>query len=337
MRHERFPGAQDVVQESPAQVAAEFSRHLHALQDGRIRVMPSMVDDLNHEGRIPHDVSKYRRIAGLYMTQETMAAWGGDPTLPGRVDFGHMPYMGLGKDTSQRKVFFGGLHLPFDGRPVELEVAVKRFNPKNFHNAVHEAGMFEHIRGLGLPTLRVLGMLAVPAATAPQAFTITSFERGLDTLDNLNWDDMDMEEKWASVRPAIDMLALLHGNVLFHGDFEFKNVAFGEAERSLYVIDPEYAASLRDVVRPYSDTPDERQVVAQKVSADFASLDISARRHIISPGTDSREMFEDMLEHVYGPYYGAISSHIDSPYQDVLQGAFELVLEKKRQQAYGEQ
>lgn len=324
----------------------QFVEDIAAVHDGRIRALPAFDQALNHEGKllVNENVERYRRISGVYLSETVIEEVGG-PRVP-EIQFTPKPFWRLGRENSRRQVFFGQLAIG-EGESHTIPVAVKPFAPGAFHHATHEAGMFQYMRGEGLPTLEMLGMVAIGVAEgeAPRAYGITRERRGITTLDNTEWKTMPQAERWNRLRPAIETLTTLHGNMLFHGDLEFKNVAFGEEDRptddlSICIVDTEESISLKDLVEPNKDVSRQRLWVAKKMSADFASLSISIAANMIEPEQRERkefeqELFEDMLEHVYGPYYLSIMRS-DSPYKDVLMSAFEMVLEQKRQQAYNE-
>lgn len=312
---------------------ARFTEDLANVHDGRIRRLPSFSDSLNHRGMLPVNVEKYRRMSGVYMTEDMISETGG-PHVP-KLGFEPKPFRRLGRENSRRQVFFGNLELIGNEAVQTVPVAVKPFVPSAFHHTTHEIGMFQFMEAQGIPTLQVLGMVAIKETDAPRAYEITRMKQGITTLDNEGWQQMTHPERWQSMRPAIESLALLHSHMLFHGDMEFKNVAYGEEDRSVCIVDPEEAISLRDRVTPFANIDEERLIVGKKVSADLESLRKSTREFIIGYEHNDPVQFEDLLEHVYGPYYLTIM-RMESPYKAVLLHAFEEVLERKRAQAYGE-
>jgi hypothetical protein len=319
---------------------AQFTEDLTKIYDGRIRELHNYADDLNHQGKVPLNVEKYRRIEGLYLSREVIDELGGR-YVPS-VGFTLKPFRGLGRENSRRKVFFGDLDILGDEQAASLPVAVKPYQPGAFHRCIHEMGMYQYMNNIGLPTLRVLGVLAVNQGKTPRAYVLTHERRGITSLDNVEWKKLSIPERWTRMRPTIETMAILHSKMVFHGDLEFKNVVHGETERSLYIVDPEDSVSLRDVVTPYEDRTDERHEVVRKVSAEFEAVRRSVRDFIApepdvgqpdAASLDEKEEFEDMLEHVFSPYYLAIM-RTDSPYQTILRSAFSTVIEQKRQYAY---
>ncbi|HSH55436.1 MAG TPA: hypothetical protein VK983_01260 [Candidatus Limnocylindrales bacterium] len=317
--------------------AGQFAYGLETLHDGRIRTLPSFDQDLNHQGQIPPlDASKYRSMAGIYLSDEVQMVLGEDACAVESFSFIPKDYLKLGRDNSRRQVFFGQLDIEAEGEVQSIDVAVKPFVPQDFHHATHEVGMLQYIDKKNLPTLDVLGIVMVPQGETPWSYAVTRFESKLATLENLNWRQMDESERWAQLRPAIDTMAALHAEAIFHGDYEFKNVGIGEEVRTTKIIDPEFAVSMREVLTPYANNPDERAAVVRKMSVDFGSLATSVRQYVCDPKTSEREDFDAMLDHVYAPYRAKLLRMEESPYQDVLLGALDEVVEKKRRQAYNE-
>lgn len=316
---------------------AAFERDLTSSYDGRVRVLPPFEDDLKHRGTIPINSDKYFRVERVYLTSEVTASLGTQRVES--IGFQPKPFLLHGREWSQRKVFFGNLNIAHQEQGISMPVAVKPFVPQAFPHATHEMGMYRYMDSLGIPTLQVVGMVAIQGASdkykEPLTYVMTKEHRGLTTLDNVEWKTIDKEERWSRLRPAIDTMAHLHAKMLFHGDLEFKNVAYEEEERAFRVVDPEYMVSLRDVVTPFGNDPLERRRVVQKMSADFGKLFKSVTEMLLDKGTDERAAFESIAIHVYLPYAQEIARS-DSPYVPVLLAAFDEVLEQKRQQAYGE-
>lgn len=319
---------------SAEQLAAdEFVHALVASHSGKVEELPDFSADLNHKGRVAPDADAYHSLKGVYLASEVIHAAGG-PHIP-RLGFALKPFRRAGREDSRRKVFFGNLELQGEEQVQTYPVAVKPFTPQAFDYAIHETGMLQFMRREKLPTLNVLGFVAVKGTPVPRAYALTHEQRGITTLDNTNWRELPIPERWARMRPALDTLVALHSNLLFHGDLKFKNVAYGEEDRSICVVDPEEAVSLRGRVEPFADIPGQRLWVQKKMSADFTSLELSVEKELLGSGLTEKDRFEDMLEYVYDPYFLMIMKG-DSPYKTVLMGAFEDMLEQKRQIAWGE-
>lgn len=299
---------------------------------GRTYVLPNFTDSLDHNGRIPLDTSRYRRMNGVYFSPETQEAWGGDPYAPETVEFEPRPFRGHGREQSRRKVFFGDLRVTSPDEDVVIPVAVKPFAPQAFHYATQELGMLGHIRNEGIATLQVIGMLAVPNGVEPPLAYVITREEPITTLDNTNWQSMSEEERWAALHPAVELAAELHSHVIMHGDFETRNVPVREGRKSPMAVDTERSVSLRDGVTPYRELPRETRLLADSVSADFAALSKSVKDSICQPGSTPLQLFEGMLEHVYEPYQERLE-HIDSPYQAALLDASKLVIKDKHTSA----
>lgn len=313
-----------------------FGHDLEILQDGRLRTLPAFDQTIDHTGKIPTDVSRYERMAGLYLSDEATSIWDGDRDVD-NIEFTPRPWRRIGRETSRREVFFGDFSVPVDEEPVRIPVAVKPFLPDAFHLATHETGMYQYFDQLEVPSFEVLGMLVSPSGYGkpPRSYVITAFEPGIQSLENTDWREMTPEERWGGLKPANDTLSTIHSHAVSHGDFELKNVVVGEEDQAIFVADPEYSVSFRDMLTPYESNPSEVAQVVRKMSVDLSALCKSVDARLCDSGATDAEKFEDTLEFVYGPYYANLCQ-IDSPYQDALKAAFEIVLDQKRQQAYGE-
>lgn len=322
-------------EESLATIMSRFSDDL-ALQHGHsVYTLPPFADTLNHEGKIPAYVPNYARMNGLYITPDLSHQIHPRSIIRG-INFATRPSRRHGNEMSRRKAFFGDLLIDTDNSRTVLPVAVKAFGSDAFNHATQELSMFEYLRRQRIPTYGVVGMLAVANGEAPRSYSITHYQPGFQTLEQLPWNRMSDSQKWHAIGGATKTLVDLHSHAVMHGDYEFKNVNLAENPGMAPPIpDLEYAVSLRNLLTPYDAKTDEAMRLARSLSADFGSLCKSVDDRVIGRRVPDKVRFEDHLEYVYGSYYGALKQK-DSPYKLVLEEAFTKVLDDKRRQAYGE-
>lgn len=262
-----------------------------------------------------------------------------DNRMPNRLSFKPKPLLRMGKEDSAHQVFFGNIRAWWfqEATQQNMQVAIKPIPDTDMgrEHLFQEASIYQLLAKLDIPTLEVFGvaMLEKPRHNI-SGFVITHFNPEIITLDSLPWGHMQEEERWEYVDLAIDTLAILHSELLFHGDPAFKNIALGEAKQSFTVVDLEWGTCGRGIA-------DNVHRIQQMMANDLSVLTQSIEDRVIKylpidqKPQDDIEKFNILRDKVYEQYFERLV-HIDSPYLDVLTKAYEMMIEKKAQMARGE-
>lgn len=192
----------------------------------------------------------------------------------------------LTREDSHNKVFFGNMLLlpEGEGGEVHAQVAIKSRSREETPKLLGEMALFQHLDDLGLKTFRPAGLIVGEKAT----HLMTYFEGNVATMDTVDWMSMEVEEAWEEVDKVVDTMFQLYTNALFHGDLEFRNVAFNQTG-STVIIDPELMISARDTYAVLLDadimlSPQQRcmyDALVKKLSGEMGSVFKSIDRHII--------------------------------------------------------
>ena len=126
---------------------------------------------------------------------------------------------------------------------------------KNQAALLGELAMFQYLEELGMPTFKPTSFLFTDTTKANHL--LTRFEKPISTMDTVEWEELEADEKWFQLDFAVKTLALLHSELLFHGDLEFKNVGFDE-RGDLIIIDPELMVSALEMAEIISQGRDSR-------------------------------------------------------------------------------
>ncbi len=315
------------------------------MEPSQVYQLPNLVQEVDHGGRYTTR-PKLKLADGVFINQTALAPDAGGLELAGRpagFDFSVQPGLRFGREASHNGVFFGKLAvrgLAGDGL-VETPVAIKP--TLNRKALLGELAMFQYMRVLnGIPTYEPLAYLTT-APTRPD-YLITRFEKRVATMDTIEWKELADSEKWEQLNFAVSTASLLHSHMLFSGDLEFKNVAFGETG-DLKIIDPELMVSTAAVGETALTTndDDEReravQTIKRKISVDMTSLCTSIDQFILTTLSPPERQANDVAKlkrykhYLFEPYRRALIDH-DSPYLPVLLEAYALMLSERKQRAH---
>lgn len=325
----------------------EFMGFVEGLRVQHVAPLPDLSELLDHETKrtsgldVPLDGDNDRAFlsSSFYEYVE-------HDKFPNRLFFRPQPLMRLGRENSYQQVFFGNLNAQwFHGaEQANVQIAVKPIplrgnNPEDSmlgeERLLHEVAMYQYLGKLGIPTLEVLGVCLLKGSrNGLEGFAITRFDPDIVTMDNLPWGSMEPKDVNEAIGQVTDTLALLHSNLIFHGDPEFKNIAVGEASKSITVVDVERAKSGLII-------PDNVKRIGLNMSMDFTDVEKSMGEFIFSKlpegerPKDDIERFNILHNFVFEPYFERLV-HLDSPYLDTLAKAYELMVDYKASMARGE-
>ncbi len=288
--------------------------------------LANLTDEVNHSGL-------YTRPGldlppGIYLDETLLT---GTSTV--EATFKLQPGSRLGREDSHNFVFFGQLNF---GNGREQAVAIKPTDERN--ETLGELAMTQYIKSIGLPTFKPVGVLGTPEKN----YLLTAFEDPVATMDTVDWEQLDTDEKWIQLDYAIDTLVCLHGELLFHGDAFFRNIGFGETG-DLIIVDPELTVSARnlyDVAKGDDLIAASRAVqrIKQSMSTDFTSvctsIDIFILKTIPKAERPRRDparlkLYKRVL---FEPYKNRLLEG-DSMYKDVLMEAYGLTMLERKQRA----
>jgi tRNA A-37 threonylcarbamoyl transferase component Bud32 len=279
---------------------------VRALCPQQVGQLPCAAGEVNHRG------GRSTGVHGLIEDTDRVALLSPKITLSpdwGQLDFIPRPLMRLGREDSRRQVFFGemqGIRYPCNPE-VSVEVAVSAVPAEedyiNHERSLHEIAMYQYLAKMGIPTLDVLGFVRSHEPDV-YGFVITRYEPDIRTLDTLDWTMMSERDAAGALSHAVDMLALLHTNYVFHGDAEFKNIAVRDTDQHPTVVDLELSGSL-------SAEADDITKLFRYMSSDFsfiaASLDRSASHLYENEGmTSPTDRFHFMYEYLFLPYFNRL-------------------------------
>ncbi len=293
--------------------------------------LPDFAPHLNHESYVTN-FGDYRLHNGLFVTDSFAQRWN-EQGIPNRWSFNLQPLLRSGRDDSRHKVFFGAIKEDYFHGGIQhvTQVAVKPFGREEETYAFHEFAMHEYLRERGLPTFRTLGMLALEAdenQDIPRLFLLSQFEPNVMTMDNISWGERTPEEQWQEVDRGLQTLATLHAEMIFFGDYFFKNVAFKQDGTPL-IIDPETVVSGLYNAHPSGD----RARLVAVMGKDFEAYCKSVSEDILHPGRElddrqpfPREDLDTLLERVHLPYFRHLTKR-GGQHLDVLHATFQYVIE----------
>lgn len=247
----------------------------------------------------------------------------------------------FGKEKSYRGAFFGALDVEGSGGHTErLEVVVKQYalgGPQDAqHNAIQELTLLDYARRIGLNCVEPMGVIVDRLAVQPKIYMLMHRKEGLESMDELNWRGITRADMADRLRPAVDMLSLMHGNLLFHGDPKFKNIGLGEDGQPI-VFDLEHGASVRDLVANMDEENgiESMDHITNLLAKDFSHLRVSLQSQIYPNLPDYErpssplEEFEFELTHLYEPYHMKLMEG-NSPHKDVLNQAYNRMVQERR-------
>lgn len=324
-------------------VVTDFQDELSLVKGHKIRPLPDLIGQINHYGKS----SEPELVAGpgMFIIENSLVPISRSPNIdvePNNVSFNLQPGHRLGRENSHNKVFFGKIlaHAIDGDSPIaEEEVAVKPSDPQVC--LLGELAMFQYMNALGLPTFQPVGYLL---SGTGRHHLLTRFDQPVDTMDSVEWQELTVDEQLFQLGAAIDTAVMLHANMLFHGDLEFKNVGFGDTG-DLIIVDPELmvsGAGLAEIYNTSNSEIDRDHAVlrlSQIMSKDFSDICRSTETFIYNnmpdgerPKTDPAK-FKAQKHHIFMPYREKILSS-DSPHTAVLIKAFDRMLHDRKVRAH---
>ncbi len=315
----------------------EFMQFVDHTRRSTIGVCPDLAESIDHTGKISTPDSPFDGLSNssqLLIQPESLDDLMnyGDGNLPSRLSFDFKTSLEIGKSDSRRMVSFGVANLAwFDHlrEPRKIPLAVKPFElPNSERTFLHEAAFMAHCNEIGINVPKIFGVARYN--DGGKGALITVFEPGLITLDNLPWGEMTTDEQDYHLQTAVETLALMHENAMFHGDAEFKNIAFKEKRSEVTLVDLEFATSLKGL-------PQDTHAVTEwskKMSNDFRSVRTSLENTGVISGNDIVK-YDQFFNRFIVPYFDRIQ-HSKSPYKKQLHAAYNRVVQAFAAEAYGE-
>lgn len=322
----------------PLRLVRQFQDVLAPARPSDVIQLPDFAPLVRHDAKFL-SADTINLEAGLYLAPAILPSLGHKGGQePAGYGFTNQSMLKIGKDNSRRKVFFGMMQgLDEKGETIDgIRVAVKPFEKKDRLTMFHECAMYHYLGELAIPTLTVVGTF-LPDLEKGDAYTISRFNPSVETMDNVAWHELDDKRIREHLRFATNSLAELHKRLLFHGDYEFKNIAYGEALGDEIVVDPELMTSAKNFAKPSEE--DETRLVL-KVSAEFTTLEKSINQFIFSTLGDNRPKgkiaeLDWQIERVYEPYFMALMRG-DSEHKFLLMRLYNRVIERKKRIAHEE-
>ncbi len=329
----------------PDELVADFQDRISSTETINIHDLPDMTQYINHRGKYTRPDVRLEK--GLYIIPEVfvdMIQSDKVQNKPESVDFHPWAVDRLGREDSHNKVFFGAISTTTFGERESSSFARVSIKPiKQLSALVGELAMFQYMRLLDLPTFQPVGVLVNDRVGH---HLITKFAEPVTTMDTIDWSDFDIQERWVHLSTAVDTLVMLHSNMLFHGDLEFKNVGFNENGKSV-IVDPELSVSALDLAEEYnSGLADNRTLdncligIKRSMSKDFTDLSTSIRNRLFKGLPDNQRpkndghLFKEIKRNVLNHYQQAITDS-GSRYSRTLLAAYDVMLHEHKERSRG--
>lgn len=318
-------------------VIDEFSAEVEAVQPYQVYGLPDLTEHINHGGF--YSRPSLRLAAGMFLDRTVLRSQTGEK--PQSFGFEVQTVNRLGREDSHNHVFFGKLTAKAgeSERPAELQVAVKP--ARNREALLGELAMFQYLRSLSIPTYEPTGFLVTDNVVRDHL--LTRFQGPIATLDNVEWRDLEHEERWTQFSYAIDTAAMLNSQLLFHGDLEGRNIAWDDVGDT-FVVDPELMVSALEVADIAIETTDEQErqraitVLKQKMSHEFTNTCKSVEEYIFANAVDEQRprteiaKFKEYNKRLFKPYREALIER-DSDHLSVLLDVYDLMVRDKKHRA----
>jgi len=206
-------------------------------------------------------------------------------------------------ETSAHQVFFGAMHAE-DDDDRGLLVAVKPCIERNV-TACSDWLNAHLARNSGERSFSPVGFLL----QGDRGYSITELDRGVETLDNSEWQQVLLDENNPSHAGQIELieevacrLAALHKKNIFHEDPQFKNIAL-DITGELFFIDWESSTFLREGAG--------QSIVQHKMIHDLKVLFGSMARPVEDNGVGLLNIFKHSIQwqlfkkYIFDPYLEA--------------------------------
>lgn len=315
-------------------VTSRFQSDISTVDTSCTFQLPDLADAINHNAKyvqVPLDLEQGIYLDdGLYRTETSYGFYTQNANR-------------LTREDSHNTVFFGSLVMIPQGHDPEMhaQVAIKSRPTHEMAKLTGEMALFQKIGSLGMKTFRPAGLLVGEQAT----HLMTYFEGTVATMDTIEWQDATPEEARLELDKVVDTMYQLHTNKLFHGDLEFRNVAFNHRGETV-IIDPELMISGQELFEQLDGADimlDDDQKIAynalvRKLSIEFSAVCKSIDRHILPllPKRDRPRTDEARLklykEYIFEPYKHQIRE-AQEPVRSILLRVYDEVLLRKKAQA----
>jgi len=206
-------------------------------------------------------------------------------------------------ETSAHQVFFGAIHAE-DDDDRGLLVAIKPCIERSI-TACSDWLNAHLARNAGERSFSPVGFLL----HGDRGYSITELDRGVETLDNSEWQQVLLDENNPShvgqielIRDVASRLAILHKKNIFHEDPQFKNIAL-DITGEMFFIDWESSTFLQEGA--------EQSIVQHKMIHDLKVLFGSMARPVEDNGVGLLNIFKHPIQwqlfkkYIFDPYMEA--------------------------------
>ena len=316
---------------------------LESARQSDIGLMPNFSDRLDTVGAITAGIDvELDQFGKSILFSANMLEALDEARFPDRIKFQERPLMRMGREDSFRQVFFGHIDQQWfhEATEQQTDVAIKPVPRDELERQklFHEIAMYQYAAEVGLPTFEVLAFAKntnAISADEPYGFIMTKYEPDVSTIDGLSWQDMSEAEAKEKLEPAIETLALLHSNYLFHDDVAFRNIATTGGGLYPKIIDLERGGCL-------TGSKDDVMKVSRFMSKDFSSLAQSIDIELREFFTDERglempaERYDFYFQNIFEPYRQRLLQ-LGAGNEPSLLKAYENVVCRRQDEAQGEQ
>ena len=319
---------------------AVFCDTIEQLKVSDIGLLPDFSEETDHRGG-RRSATAVRSALDATGAQAMLTPQLYDNFAERELSFAPDPLLRIGKEDSRRQIFFGEMTANSleHGETQHTSVAVSTIPSEkdvNKHGqSLHEISMYQCAASLDIPSLEVLGVVVTDAHPDMYGFVLTKYDPDISTIDTLDWSNMSQKEVTETLAYAVDTLALLHTNYLFHGDSAFRNIAVKDSIQKPIVVDLELSGSLRQET-------ENIMKLSRFMSADFSSLAMSLDQNISrfyqndSGLPSSTDRFDFMHNHIFLPYQDRLIQHGVTPL-DPLGLAYDNVVSRRLDEAVGDE
>jgi tRNA A-37 threonylcarbamoyl transferase component Bud32 len=289
----------------------EFSFFVESIRKPNVFALPDLDFEMHTDGTVSDSIEDFFNGRGNRMyIDDRLLDVNRKTDFPDRLVFRPQPLLRIGKEDSRHQPFFGKINGKWfhDAANESHQIAVKpivspKKSPMTKQKLLHEVAVYQHLRRIGVPTLDVLGVAVLDQPrNEVYGYAITDYDPDIVTLDSLDWKRMSKFEHFEHIENATDYISLLHSNLIFHGDCEFKNIAIGESKKSIKVVDVEWSTILTD-----RDVPLLK--IKQNMSVDLAMVGKSIDNFVFKYWKDELDLSDDSKRFnvlhtiLYEPYY----------------------------------
>lgn len=315
-----------------------FTADLASLGVEDTRLLPDLTPQIDHLCK----ETRYEPLTpGFYATPRTIQAIA---TLGSHCTASMEPddALKISREDSRHQVFLGSISVSDGTTSYRAKVAVKSQKAQ-----LKELAMYQLLGSLNIPSFRPFGFIV---AKNGNQHLLTEARQSVKTIDATDWKILTPDEMWSVASAGVRTMSMLHSNLLFHGDLEFRNVATNDYGDCV-VVDPEFMLSMRGVGSAIQDIlaaknpaygePRRDTVIDQisrKMGKDFTAISSSIRHHIfrslpyaLRPKSADRS-FKLLEQNLYRPYRTELAE-IDTPHAAVALAAFDQLYARRKIEA----